>query len=289
VVASVVIGLTLASLTVAPSGAGRSADELRLQAEDAFAEGVQQAAGKPNDARMCFGCSAVLYERLLQTGAANPALYRNLGNAHLLARDPENAADDGLPRAILAYRRGLRQDPSDGELQRNLEFARQQVNYPPPGTFGNAATEHRPPWLPRWPGVLLGIAVGFYSLGWLALARWAMVRRGGWVTAAVCAFAAMLLFVAAFSVEVWQIRQESRYPLVVIARDGVQLLVGNGYRYPPRYETPVNRGVEARLRYDRGRWLQIELGGGEIGWVPRDAVLIDAPEVLLPSPPGYLH
>ena len=46
------------------------------------------------------------------------------------------------------------------------------------------------------------------------------------------------------------------------------LRAGNGLSYPPRYETPLNRGVEARLLFARGAWLQIELSGGEIGWVP---------------------
>jgi hypothetical protein len=63
---------------------------------------------------------------------------------------------------------------------------------------------------------------------------------------------------------------------VVIARDGVLLRRGNGVVFPPRYDTPVNRGVEGRLRFERGGWVQIELSGGEIGWVPRAAVLVDA-------------
>jgi hypothetical protein len=36
-----------------------------------------------------------------------------------------------------------------------------------------------------------------------------------------------------------------------------------------------NRGVEARLLFARGDWLQIELAGGEVGWVPRRLVLVD--------------
>ena len=62
---------------------------------------------------------------------------------------------------------------------------------------------------------------------------------------------------------------------MVIARDGVLLRRGNGEVFPTRYETPVNRGVEGRLRFERGGWVQIELSGGEIGWVPGDSVSID--------------
>jgi hypothetical protein len=68
--------------------------------------------------------------------------------------------------------------------------------------------------------------------------------------------------------------------LVVIAEDGVLLRKGNGLAFPPRYETPLNRGVEARLLFESGDWLQIELAGGEVGWVPRAYALADE------APPG---
>jgi hypothetical protein len=73
------------------------------------------------------------------------------------------------------------------------------------------------------------------------------------------------------------VHQEQQHPLVVIADDGVLLRKGNGLSYPPRYETPLNRGVEARLLVSRGDWLQIELEGGEIGWVPREYARVDNP------------
>jgi hypothetical protein len=74
---------------------------------------------------------------------------------------------------------------------------------------------------------------------------------------------------------VWQERQEACYPLVVIARDRVLLRKGNGSHYPPSYDTALNRGVEAKQLFARGEWLQIELAGGEVGWVPVTSVLRD--------------
>src|SRR5262249_34338620 len=56
---------------------------------------------------------------------------------------------------------------------------------------------------------------------------------------------------------------------------GVRLRRGGGATSPPRYDTPLNRGVEARLLFARGDWLQVELAGGEVGWVPRRSVLIE--------------
>jgi uncharacterized protein YgiM (DUF1202 family) len=64
-------------------------------------------------------------------------------------------------------------------------------------------------------------------------------------------------------------------PAVVIAQDGVLLRRGDSPSYPPRYEKPLNRGVEGSLLAARGNWVQIELSGGEAGWVLRDNVLVD--------------
>jgi len=63
---------------------------------------------------------------------------------------------------------------------------------------------------------------------------------------------------------------------VVITADGVPLREGNGVAYPARYDAPLNRGVEARLLFVRGDWLQIELAGGEVGWVPGASTVSDA-------------
>ncbi|MBL8797020.1 MAG: hypothetical protein JNM56_24170 [Planctomycetia bacterium] len=252
-------------------------DDVRLQAEAAFAEGVQLAAKKPGDARACFQCAASLFEKLARDGAANPELYRNIGNAWLLARDPDQPQSDELARAIFAYRRGLLLSPQDRQLQDNLAYARQLVVHPPGSAFGQPPVEHRPPWLPRWPGLLFGLMIACYVAGCLAVGRWWMVRRGPWPTLAAVGFALMALFLVGWGLEDWQLRQEAAEPLVVLAQDGVQLLSGNGPRFPARYETRLHPGVEARLRYDRGRWVQIELAGGEVGWVPRSAVLLAAP------------
>lgn len=251
----------------APVSAASPAD-LLARAEAAFQEGVRHVAEtptKPAEARNCFARAADLYERLRQTGADNAALERNLGNASLLAGN--------LPRAILAYRRGLRLAPDDHELQRNLAFAREQVVLPPPGNWGQPPIEHRPPWLPRMPVWTPALAFSLYALAWLLLIRWWMVRRNAWRKAGGAALALSAFLGAGLTWEKWRDDWENRYPLVVIADDGVLLRKGNGLAYPPRSEIPLNRGVEARLRFERGSWLQIELAGGEIGWVPLAYVL----------------
>ena len=104
-----------------------------------------------------------------------------------------------------------------------------------------------------------------------------MLRRGPWLSLGLAAFAVTALLTGALVLEALQLADQEARPLVVLAHDGVLLRKGNSEAWPRRYETPMNRGVEARLLFTRGEWVQIELSGGETGWVMRKDVLIDTP------------
>jgi len=248
---------------------GASDADVLAAAEAAFRAGLQ-ARDNTAEARNHFREAGGLYEELRRRGYRDAALYRNEGNAYLLAGD--------LPRALLAYRRGLRGAPNDRLLRANLAYAREQVAYPEPGAFARPPVDHWPPWLSRpAPALLLASSALLYALAWLALTRWWMTREGRLLTAGL-----VLLLVAAgpaglLVVEAHRERAAELHPLVVVAADGVPLRKGNGMAYPPRYDTRLNRGVEGRLLFARGDWLQIELAGGETGWVPRRQVLVDEP------------
>jgi hypothetical protein len=265
------------SLLVAAEVNSHSDEALQAEAEGRFRSGL----GLQDDvekARLCFLECAELYEALRQRGAENAALDRNLGNAYLLGSD--------LPRAILAYRRGLARAPSDRRLQECLAFARSQVAYPTSDALGHPGSEGRPPWLPRLStSGSVTLALSAYVLGWFAAARWWMLRRGRALTITLMSFTAAVWLTAGLIAEELRDRDLAERPVVVIAEDGVLLRGGNGLRYPPRSETPLNRGVEARLLFTRGDWLQIELTGGEVGWVPGEYALVDE---LNPAPLGSL-
>jgi hypothetical protein len=266
-VPGLVIGLLLAAVA-APADAP-SEQALLDQAEAAFREGCQ-ARGPA--AREGFRRATAGYEELYQRGVRSPALCRNEGNAALLAGD--------LPHAVLASHRGLRLAPTDAELQANLDYAREQVVQGLDESHGRPPVEQWPPWLPRLASrCMLGLALVPYALGWLAVARWLMTRRGWLLAAGGVAFAAAALLAGGgVAFDALADGDQARHPLVVIAREGgVKLRKGNGQSYP-EYEYVLRPGVEARLRFDDQRgWLQVELAGGEVGWVRRADVLVDSP------------
>ncbi len=257
-------------LTAVLLGASPSLSEAELleRAESAFAEGVK-LRGTPARAKRHFLDAAESYAELGRRGFRNADLCHNEGNAWLLARD--------VPRAILAYRRGLRFAPADRGLQRSLTFAREQINFAGSGYFSRPPADNRPPWLPRvtlsgWSFVLL---LAGYAVSCVLLTRWLMLRHERLLIYSLAGFAlsaavaGLLLAATVFEARL------HRHPVVVISRE-VPLRKGNGPSYPAREGSAVLRpGVEAGLLFRRDGWLQIELSGGEVGWVPAAAALID--------------
>jgi hypothetical protein len=269
----VIEGLSLLVLSLAlAAGVGEEAvsDEVVLdRAEQAFREGLALRES-PEQARAAFRRAAAAYEQLRRRGASNVALYRNLATASSLAGD--------LPRTVFACRRGLRLAPSDRYLREQLEAARAQVAAANV-TAVRPPSDEWPAWL-NWvsPRERLGLAVTGWTLACLAFTRWRMTRRSAWVHLGWLSLLAALFLAVTLVLDVWRHREEQEHPIVVLAQDGVTLRTGNARAYPSRDRLPpLNGGVEARMLFMRGDWLQIELAGGDVGWVPRDQVLLDVP------------
>jgi hypothetical protein len=241
-----------------PAGFAAPPDrELVGQAERAFREGL--ALGASEQGRLSFARSAEAYEQLARRGYRSPELFRNLGNAAMLAGE--------LPRAILAYRAGLRLAPGDSELHARLADARRQVM----GAAGKSTIAAPPPVSTNATFLFWG-ATGFYTLACAGTVRWLVTMRRAWLMASCVALigAAACAF---FVFEEWRReRYESLHPTAVVARDGVRLRLGNGLHYPVR-SGPISRGTEGATLCQRGDWLQIELSAGVAGWIEARDVL----------------
>jgi hypothetical protein len=269
IIAAVSDGTALAQpafLDMEPGPGGR---QLRM-AEMRFYEASHDAKG-PADSRDLFRRAGGHYFRVIneEEGHHHPDLFVNCGNSFLLA--------DELPKAILLYRRGLQRYPLDGRLWENLEFARDQVAYPGASTRERPPGDDWPPFLPRaTPNAVLFIALGLHALAWVAATAWLMTRHRKVAITTLALFAPTLLMLTWWGFLQYRIAEDARQPLVVVAVNGVTLRRGNGSLYPRHPDLPhVNRGMEARLVNRRGEWVLVQFPGGEIGWLPREVVLID--------------
>lgn len=263
--------VVLVSLMLVAGGEPRDADLLH-EAESAFAAGVRLDA-RSDQARDHFRAAAQAYTTLVSRGVRSAALFRNQGHACLLAGD--------LPSAIVAYRRGLRLAPDDPALRAGLAHARERVAQPE--TSGVPPTPANRAWLPGGTLRLLALlAFGAYSLGWLLWTGGRMARQSTLGRHALVAWLLALVLGGVLARDAWQAYREASEPLIVVRQEGVHLRQGNGLSYPPHRDAPLPPGTEATLLFERSGWVQVELASGEVGWLPRAAVLLDAPD----SPPA---
>jgi hypothetical protein len=263
VAAFVLIGLFLGS---GPSGNQAVSDrQLFDRARSAFRDGMR-LEGQPGQARAQFAKAASEYDDLRSRGFQSAALFRNQGDAYFLAGD--------VPHSILAYRRGLQLDPEDEQLHAHLARARTEA-HTRSGDFGQPPELRGRFHVPLRQAMTFGL-LSYYSC-WIALAAWWMTRRSWLLAGSLLLGALSALPLGRLALEQQFRADEKESPLVVVSKDKVELRSGNGNSYPPRYAQALSRGVEARCLYQRNGWLQIELAGGEVGWIPREAALVDAP------------
>jgi hypothetical protein len=252
-------------LAVVPASPGESAatpdESVLTAAEWAFAEGcgLKSDAAK---ARAAFARAAAAYDDLWRRGHTTPTLARNRAVCHRLAGD--------LSGAIVAYHDGLSVARADRPLRVGLEDARAAVAYPHGGAL---ARECRPRSATTIGTRMIAaeafaLAAGLWLVACLAAARYRMSRAPGWLGLAGLAAAGLLVLGGLW----WhEARHADPRPLVVVAADTV-LRKGNADAYPPRLEGRLPAGVEARELTRRGGWVQVELAGGAVGWLPEAAV-----------------
>jgi hypothetical protein len=259
--------LTAVSISAGPSGDAPSEHALIAQAEHQYHVGLETRADAAQ-AGPHFREAAATYERLRELGVHNPLLARNLAQAHLLAGD--------LAESIRAYHLGLRMAPYDKDLQAGLAYAREQIQYP---TIGNLGASCRPrerrSLLEFASADTFGAAAALgYLMAMLAFARaWMTRRAGSWISGSLL-LAASIVMVSWTWWEEQCIADVNRLPLVIVAENGTPLHRGNGEDYPLRLNDKLPAGVEMRVLAERGGWLQVQLAGGEVGWVEKDRVVM---------------
>ena len=267
--ASLILALALAPAASTSPGPGAIPDasdaEVLAGAERAFAEGVAHR-DDADTARPRFREAARGYDALWARGAHNPALAINRARAHRLAGD--------LPGSIAAFHDGIAAARYDRSLQVGLEDARNAVQYPLEGDLAGRCRP-RPA---RTIGTRMSPAEAYIAagIGW-ALVCFGVFRFATTRLPRALVFAGVWVVVLGILGGLWAYdwrrqSQENALPRVVVARD-VVLRKGNGESYPPRLEARLPAGVEARERARRGGWVQVELAGGEVGWLPEAGIL----------------
>lgn len=227
------------------------------RANDIFRQ-ANLLAGDHEQARQLYGQAVLHYERIVNEGGIkNAMLYYNLADAYLLK--------DDIGMAILNYRLAEKLDPADGDIKKNLAFARSRRI-----DKVQVKTEKRIlQTLFFWhydfsSRTRLFLASLFFGLLFAGLTGLLWLPRRGWLGVS-CVLAAVL--VVCFSVSVMVEAYQSRHKCGVIVAESVMARQGDGDNYPPSFKQPLHAGTEFEVIEQRSGWLHIQLSDGSTGWI----------------------
>jgi hypothetical protein len=220
-------------------------------AQKAFDEAV-----KPED----FQRAAARYQEIADAGIESGAVYYNLGNAWMRAKQPG--------RAVAAYRQAQRYLPRSRELQENLRNALRRDDVAPHESLWETIFFWQN-WL-SYPEkfYIAAAAAGLTFLGGAAVLLFP--RRRAWKRLALAGTALSLLLIASAAYDCY--RFDCLIHGVVIQPE-VAARKGNGENYAPAFNEKLPEGTEFRLRERRGDWLLVRLNGGQEVWIPEKAAV----------------
>ncbi len=195
----------------------------------------------------------------------SPALARRRGQAWYLAGD--------IGRSVAAYRDGLRLFPGDDGLLTRLEFTRGQVILPREGELAEASRPIPPRGAPVAvsPPVIFAVVLLFNLAGGIALARWRLTRSPATLVGGLMCFLGSWAAAWAWHEAGEQAARHWAEPVVVVTAPAV-MRAGNNAEFPARFPQPIPAGVEVTPLDDRGGWVRVRLPGGQMGWLPGEAM-----------------
>ncbi len=222
-----------------------------------------QAANReqPEEARALYQRALDRFLAVLQEGGVrNGRLLYNIGNTYFLLGD--------VGRAVLYLRRAELLDPTDRNLQHNLEFMRaQRADRLVPNQVSAAARTvlfwHYLLPLPLKLYLFVAAFAAACLLGAGVLLSGPGRRWSLWLPAAAGGVALLLLG----SLLAGEARRHSLRDGVILAQE-VVARKGDGTAYQSSFVDPLHAGTEFQLLETRSGWYRIRLSDDRTAWIP---------------------
>lgn len=234
------------------------------EANDLFDQANEVALKDPDLSKKLYKSTVLKYQKLIEEGIKNPHIYTNLGNAYFFAGDKG--------RSLLSYHRAYRLDPSDENLNHNIEFLRTQAVDVPPNSVSTVLKYvfiwHSTSFQGR---VILFTLLNVIFWASLAYQLYYKKRQLKWISCTSLALGLILLGSLLTTAMQW----DNSVDGIVTERE-VTPRQGNGYIYEMALSGPLHSGSAFKLLETRKNWYHIELPGGSKCWIPtRSSTLVE--------------
>ncbi|MBP6471481.1 MAG: tetratricopeptide repeat protein [Chloroflexi bacterium] len=209
--------------------------------------------------------AAQAYQQLIDQGAADSAVYYNLGNAYMRLGN--------VGQAIVNYQRAARLDPRDPDIQANLAAARAQAIDQFPAETGSpldnfAVAASRVASINEMALLALGLWFGF-GLLWFIYRQSQHGRKRDMLQFGV-SLAGLLVVLAVSALGSRLVVENGRQSGVIVA-DTVSVSAEPSANMNTDFD--LHNGAEVTISQQRGSWVQVSLPGGQVnGWVPVEAI-----------------
>lgn len=231
--------------------AGKAAPVSVTQANQLYTKGQYAEAAKE-------------YERIAETEGTSPELYYNLGNAYYKMNE--------IGKSILNYERALRLNPLFDDARFNLELAQQKVVdniYQTPTFF-----------LKRWVDSFIRMLSSnqWVYLGWglflLTLILGLMFIFGpSYFFRKISFYLASVFFVITLMAVLFSGIRKSQ---MLHHTEGIIMTgVVTAKSSPDQSGTnlfELHEGTKVTIKSNLGKWIEIELGNGNVGWIEQEDI-----------------
>jgi hypothetical protein len=116
------------------------------------------------------------------------------------------------------------------------------------------------------------LAGGLWLVACACIARFTMTRNLLWIVFLGLSVSGLLALGVLWFQDLRIREREESLPLLVLS-DDTTLRRGNASSYPSRIDAVLPKGAEVRELSRRGGWVQVQLPGSAVGWVPEGVVI----------------
>ncbi len=261
--AATVVGSFLFMAAAAAAGelTGEEMSSLFHQGNEAFSRA--NAATDDSVRERLYDKAILSYEKIINDGGVrNARLYYNLANAYFLRED--------VGRAILNYRRAEKLDSANGDIKKNLAFARSRRM-----DKVKLKTEKRVlQTLFFWHydfsiKTRFTLSCLFFAVVCVSLTVMVWLGRSAPVT--VIAVVSGILTICFFGSVMFDAHTKAHKICGVITATEVVAHQADWQKSPASFKEPLHAGTEFDLLEQRPGWLHIKLADNSDGWLPDDA------------------